>query len=404
MGIDRQYEKFPGMKKLVPVFFALILMGQGVIAQTDSVRVYKIGLFLPLYLDSAFDETGNYKLGKGFPKQSISSLEFYEGAEFALDSLQKEGAEIDFHVYDIRNAATSINKVAASGMFDSLDLIIGSVTGTEYLQLAGIAQQKNIPFVSATYPNDGGVTANPNVVIVNSKLNTHIQSLYNYLIRNFGTNKLTWFRRKNAADDRVADIFKQLNNSKSGGILNIQTVILPDYFTLTDIAKSLDSLRSNVVIAGSLDETFGRNLAVACLGLTTKNYQINLVGMPTWEGIKDLAKTEFKPLSIIYSTTFFNPLTDKWGTNFENNYRKKTFSRPSDMAYRGFEITYYFTKLLQKYDTALIANLNDKSYKLLTEFEFKPITWSKNAAGPDYYENKRIYIVKRLNGTLARLN
>jgi ABC-type branched-subunit amino acid transport system substrate-binding protein len=404
MGIDRQYEKFRGMKKLVPVFFALILMGQSVMAQTDSVRVYKIGLFLPLYLDSAFDASGNYKLGKGFPKQSISGLEFYEGAELALDSLQKEGAEIDFHVFDIRSGGTTINKVAGSGIFDSLDLIIGSVSGTEYLQLAGIAQQKNIPFVSATYPNDGGVTANPNVVIVNSKLNTHIQSLYNYMIRNFGTNKLVWFRRKNAADDRIADIFKQLNGSKSGGVLSFQTVILPDYFSLNDIAKSLDSVRNNVIIAGSLDETFGRNLAVACLGLTAKNYQINLVGMPTWEGIKDLAKTEFKPLPIIYSTTFFNSLTDKWSTSFESNYRKKTYSRPSDMAYRGFEITYYFSKLLQKYDTALIANLNDKSYKLLTDFEFKPITWSKNAAGPDYYENKRIYIVKRLNGTVARLN
>ncbi len=399
------------MKRHFFVLISLVFLYESVIAQVDtskilqvdSVVVHKIALFVPLYLDSAFDAGNNYKLGKSFPRQSLSGLEFYEGAEFALDSLQKEGANLEFHVFDTRSNKSSITKLAATGIFDSLDLIIGSVSGSEYLQLANIAQQKNIPFVSATYPNDGGITSNPNVIIVNSKLNTHIQSLYSYLLKNHGTNKMIWFRRKTAADDRIAEIFKSLNNSASGGILNIKTVTLPDYFTINDIRKNLDSLRQNAVIAGSLDENFGRNLAVASLGLS-KNYQISLIGMPTWEGIKDLAKSDFKPLPIIYSTTFYNPPTDKWSTAFEYNYRKKTFSRPSDMAYKGYEITYYFVKLLQKYDTALVANLSDKSYRLVTEFEFKPITWSKNATGPDYYENKRIYIIKRLNGAVARLN
>jgi ABC-type branched-subunit amino acid transport system substrate-binding protein len=241
------------------------------------------------------------------------------------------------------------------------------------------------------------------VIIVNSKLNTHIQSLYNYLLKNHGTNRLIWFRRKAASDDRIAEIFKGLNNSPGGGVLNVKTVVLPDYFTINDLKKSLDINRQNIVIAGSLDENFGRNLAVASLGLS-KEYQVSLVGMPTWEGIKDLAKVDFNPLPIIYSTTFYNPPLDKWSTSFEYNYKRKTFSRPSDMAYKGFEITYYFVKLLQKYDTALVANLSDKSYRLVTDFEFKPITWSKDATRPDYYENKRIYIIKRLNGEVARLN
>jgi ABC-type branched-subunit amino acid transport system substrate-binding protein len=398
------------MKRYLTLLISFVIFYSTLAAQVDTTKavqseaggMHKIALFVPLYLDSAF-AGNNYKLGKSFPRQSLSGLEFYEGAEFALDSLNKEGAKLVFHVFDTRSKNSTISKVAATGIFDSLDLIIGSVSGTEYLQLANIAQQKKIPFVSATYPNDGGIASNPNVIIVNSKLNTHIQSLYNYLLKNHGTNRLVWFRRKGTADDRIAEIFKSLNNSPTGGVLNIKTVILPEYFTISDIKKNLDSVRQNTVIAGSLDENFGRSLAVASLGLS-KNYQISLVGMPTWEGIKDLGKADFNALPIIYSTTFYNPSTDKWSSSFEYNYKKKTFSRPSDMAYKGFEITYYFVKLLQKYDTALVSNLSDKSYRLVTDYEFKPITWSKDATGPDYYENKRIYIIKRLNGEIARLN
>ena len=49
----------------------------------------KIALFAPLYLDSAF-EGANYKFDKSFPKFLNPGLEFYQGAQMALDSLQKK--------------------------------------------------------------------------------------------------------------------------------------------------------------------------------------------------------------------------------------------------------------------------------------------------------------------------
>jgi ABC-type branched-subunit amino acid transport system substrate-binding protein len=269
--------------------------------------------------------------------------------------------------------------------------------------LAQIAKNKNIPFISATYPNDGGVKSNPNVVMVNAKLNTHIQSIYNYILRSWGTQNIIWCRRKNPADDRVEDVFKQLNQSPGGGVMKYKQVLLSDNFTMADITSKLDSTRDNVIIAGSLDENFAKALLSASLGFY-KTYRTNIVGMPTWEGIRELSRSEFRPLSIVYSTSFHNPNTDQWSLKFEEAYRKKTYSKPSDMAFKGFEMTYYFVHLLVKYDSAFINNLNDKSFMLTTEYDFKPIRWSKANELPDYYENKRIYIIKRQNATLTRLN
>jgi ABC-type branched-subunit amino acid transport system substrate-binding protein len=392
------------MKKSIFLFTLLALfISIGTKAQTDKSTKYKVGLFVPLYLDSAFDELQQYRYGKGFPRQSIPGLEFFEGAEFALDSLNREMVNLDVHVFDIRSAGGNINTVISSALMDSLDLLIGNVSGNEYLQLAEVAKEKNIPFISATYPNDGGVKNNPQVIMVNAKLNTHIQSIYNYILRNWGTSNIIWFRRKNAADDRIEDVFKQLNQSPGGGVIKYKQVFLPDNFTLADMSSKLDSNRHNVIISGSLDENFARTLLNNCVGLS-KSYKAQIVGMPTWEGVKDFSRIEYRPLSIVYSTTFYNPATTGWSTVFEESYRKKTFSKPSDMAFKGFEITYYFVHLLLKYDTAILSNLNDKSLKLITDYDFKPIRWSKSSDVPDYFENKRIYILRRLNGQVSLLN
>src|ERR1700730_2146335 len=56
-------------------------------AQVDSAsKVHRIAIFVPLFLDSAFDATGAYRYEKVFPKFINPGLEFYEGSEMALDS------------------------------------------------------------------------------------------------------------------------------------------------------------------------------------------------------------------------------------------------------------------------------------------------------------------------------
>ena len=371
--------------------------------QDSTAKTPRIAFFAPLYLDSAFDASGNYRFGKTVPRYINAGLDFYEGAALAIDSLDKEGLELDVQVFDTRNK-TSIYKLADGGAFNDVDLIIGAVSGSEYLDLATIAREKQIPFVSATYPNDGGISGNPFVIIVNSKLNTHLQAIYNYVLRNLGTNNIVMFRRQNAADDRVTEVFKSLNASSSGQVLNIKINTLSTVFTPEKIAASLDKSRENVIICGSLDESFSKKLITAVASLA-KTYKITLIGMPTWEGYRELEATELRTLPVIYSSTFFNPGQEHaWSTDFSQQYAMRTYSSPSEMAFRGYEVMYLFAHLVTQYNDELLQHLSDKNYRVLTDFNFKPIHWSKNSTTPDYYENKHIYILQQLSDTLSKLN
>lgn len=373
-------------------------------AQDSLPRVPRIAFFTPLYLDSAFDVSGSYRFGKTVPRYMSTGLDFYQGMSFALDSLDKEGIQLDVRVYDTKSK-TSIYKLADSGILDSVDLIMGAVSGSEYLDLATVAREKQIPFVSATYPNDGGISSNPYVIIVNSKLNTHLQALYNYVLRNHGTNNIVIFRRQHAADNRVTEVFKSLNTSSSGTLLNIHTVTLSATFTATDLAASLSKDRDNVIICGSLDDYFSKKLITTVASLTA-TYKNTLVGMPTWEGFRELEASELKTVPIIYSSSFFNPAqANTWNTSFSQRYAKSTYTYPSETAFRGYEIMYLFAHLLDQYQgKPLQDNLSDKNFRVLTDFDFKPVHWSSKSTIPDYYENKRIYILMRLNGTVSKVN
>jgi hypothetical protein len=156
------------MKRILQILLLLCTALAGGTNANAQTKEHQVALLLPLYLDSAYDAADAYKYGKGFPKQSIPALEFYIGAQYALDSLQKEGKKLKVHVIDYKDSAHQPSALSALPLFDSIDLILAPASGSDYLQIATLAQQKNIPFVSATYPNDGCIRNNPNVLIANA--------------------------------------------------------------------------------------------------------------------------------------------------------------------------------------------------------------------------------------------
>src|SRR5215211_1795190 len=97
------------MKRSTGLLFAVLLNVVGLRAMSqDSLARYQVAIFTPLYLDSAFDETTSYRYGKAFPKFINPGLEFYEGAELAIDSLNSEGLGLDVLIYDSRSATSNI--------------------------------------------------------------------------------------------------------------------------------------------------------------------------------------------------------------------------------------------------------------------------------------------------------
>ena len=70
------------------------------------------------------------------------------------------------------------------------------------------------------------------------------------------------------------------------------------------------------------------------------------------------------------------------------------------MVFRAFELTYRFVKGMALHPKDFSAHLNDSDVKIFTEFKFEPVLLKKTNAAADYYENKKIYFVKKTDGAI----
>ena len=395
-------------------FISLISCFSKVSAQIDSTKAlvtkidtfkknpsYKIGIFAPLYLDSVFNENG-FKYQQAMPHFIMPALDFVQGAEIALDSMPSGNDNIEASIFDSKAFEQTIPWLIQNGKLDSLNLIIGNIKDAELKQLADFGQQHKIPFISATYPNDGGITANPYLLIVNSTLKSHCEAIYSYIVQTHGTDKIFLCSQKGKQEEMVAGYFKQLNELDGKPLLDIQMINL-EGSSFTDLLRTkLDSNRKNLLIGGSLEENFAAKLAGSCALLNNK-FPTTLIGMPTWDGFASLHKKDvLKDFPVYFTSPYYNGKMDDNSKMLINTYNKKFKAKPSDMVFKGFEMVRLFTHILTKYPGDFMNHINDRSMTLFNDYFFRPVMLKKENTTPDYFENKHLYFIKLLNGNITR--
>lgn len=385
------------------VLLAVLILGMSKNSYGQDIKKHKVAIFAPLYLDSAFDQTYAYRYGKNFPKFINPGLEFYEGAQLALDSLGKEGAQLEVFVFDTRAANTTIKSQLEDPRIQDVELIIAHTTSSELRTFAEVGLAKKIPIVNVNLPNDAGITANPYVVLMNPTLRTHIEGIYRYMQKFHALDPIIMFRKKGVQEDQLKASFEDFGKSTLSVPLKIKYVDLDLGFTAQDIVKHLDSNKHSVLVAGSLDENFARILGLE-LATIAKSYPMTIIGMPTWDGIRDFEKPEYKGLTVVYSTPFYNPRTDIVSLGLVNYFSTYMYARPSDMVFRGYEATWRFSKLLLQYKSDLSSNISRKQYNVFREFDIQPVFLNKQQPALDYFENKKLFFVKLVDGVVTAVN
>lgn len=387
------------MKKNILVVLVLVFACSVSNAQTE-VRKHKVAIFAPLYLDSAFDYNDEYRYAKNvFPKYINPGLEFYEGAQLAIDSLNKEGAPLEIFIYDTRSSKQSIAQQLNKAERDSVELIIAHSTSQEVKIFADAGLKRNIPVINVNLPNDGGASANPFFVVLNSTLKTQCEGIYKHIQKYYSLNPIVVFRKKGQLEDRLKMYFDDFSKSTVAVPLKMKYVELTDSFTVNQLRAHLDTTNQTLCIAGSLDENFGRRLVKQLSILKKQKYQASVMGMPTWDNIKDFNKPEYKGVEIIYSTPFYHSKVDKISQGITNYFHTVMFARPSDMVFRGYEVTWKYAKLLMQYGKDISSNLGNKQYKVFTDYDIQP-NLNKQSMTLDYFENKKLYFLKWQDGML----
>lgn len=363
---------------------------------TDSLpKRHHIAIFTPLYLDSAFDATGQYRYAKSFPKFINPGLEFWEGAQLAIDSLTKEGVQLEIHVYDTRSASRPLLSLLQSEEIKKMELLIGHVNVNEASLLSKMAASLTVPFINVNLPNEAGATNNPYYVILNSTLMTQCTGIYKFLQKNYSASTIVVFRKKGSTEDILKKYLTEAEKSTLGIPLKMKYVTLENNFTQDDVTDYLDSNKTNVCLVASLDAFFGQRVCQQ-LAAVSSSYATTVMGMPTWDQF-DFEKPLFKGIEVYYSTPFYINPADSLVHDVQEYFKTNFYSRPSDMVYRGYETIYHFGHLLASQGKNISSSLSDKSFKLFTQFDIQPVI-NKQTMTLDYFENKKLYFVKKVDG------
>jgi hypothetical protein len=122
--------------------------------------------------------------------------------------------------------------------------------------------------------------------------------------------------------------------------------------------------------------------------------------MPTWDNI-DFSRPEFNGEEVVYTTPFYINQSDNLVKTIQQYYRLKFYSRPSDMVFRGYETTYRFSRQLLHTGKSLNGSLGEKKFKLFTDFDIQPVFLNRQNMTLDYFENKKLYFIKKVDGVVT---
>jgi len=370
-------------------------------ASDTSQLPVRIAVLAPLNLDSAFNgyeyNLSNSKISQYF----LSGLDFYSGVMLAIDSLQKENINIEVWVYDTHKQNQTLQQLTAEMKPMNFSLVIASFANAgEQKIISDYSAQNSVPVISATFPNDLYVNNNPFFIMVNPTWQTHIEAVYNYLAKNYKGKKILLFTRKGPMESRISEELFKMNSRKD---VNFSTIVLNDSFPDANVISHLNNSTQNIVVCGSLYESFGTSL-IRALNDSGLVYSTVLVGMPTWSTMNNIYGTNSENLQIVVTSSYnylkTNPTLDSISENYKNIY----YARPSDMVLKGYETMYHFTRLFLTYPDSFINRVSENIYKISNDYIFQPVRLSKTSFIPDYLENKKVYYIKIVNGTIQSVD
>jgi hypothetical protein len=289
--------------------------------------------------------------------------------------------------------------------FSNMQLILGYVNAGDLRILANVARNMEIPFINVNFPNDGGVTGNPEFVILNSTLRAHCEAVYKFIQRNWATSNIFYVRRATQDDDRLRAYFAEIEKNTASVPLHMKFITIDNKQDFSQMTNKMDSNSKTIVLVGSLDDNFGKTVC-SKLGPYGKSYPMKIIGMPTWDAITDFNAPAYADLEIYYTTPFYQNPADSLMAEIQENYKTRFYSRPSDMVYRGFETILHFGQLLEAHRGHLDGSIGERKFRVFNDFDIQPVFSVNNSASVQaptlqYLENKKLYILKKANGNIV---
>ena len=392
-------------------------------AQSDTCRV---ALMVPLYLEQ-IDQTfvDAEPSNRMLQTKPFSFLHFYEGFMLAADSaVNYRGMKLDLKVYDVDNDVKKADSATVDPWLATADLIVGPFHLKPFEVVKQFACDNAIPIVNPITLRSNIVYDCPNVIKIKPSIEAQLAPL-DSLVKNYYHANNVFVIRKNKYEDtliinKINEIVEKnidscsyvsnnhivkviRNHQKRWKYLKIDFEA-SDYLTdnisldvnilrrnlddstafanrIVNIVYERDSLnfvkdfastmRNNLFIVYGNDKVFANEIVNKVTKLI-ENYPITVVMLPDWSKFEGLFNDNLMKMRAIYFDDYYVDYQDIKTECFICKFRSRYNTEPTEYAFEGFDIGWYFLNALDVFGRDMINYLPEYDIPLLhTRFRFR---------------------------------
>lgn len=312
-----------------------------------------IALLVPFRLNEIKLKTA----AKSDVEKAAMAIDFYQGFQLGIDSAAAKGQNFKLKVYDTRDSNAQLGQVIENGGLIGSNLIVGPVfpDGLKYMTDYSVA--KGVPMVNPLAASQPSEFKNPNLISIVNNIDLHAQKIGNYITRNFNpaTTVVVLINPKSASDEVLAAPLREYFEGKP----NFQFQEYASVFTLeTKLVKG----KKYIILLSSSDHKF----VVPTLDKLTKMKRAGLdevlFGHPDW--VKQSYNTDqLQALNTFVTSSYKVDYTRPEVNTFIRKYRARFNFEPGEYSFKGFDIGYYFGKLLAEHGAGYLKYLTREKYR-----------------------------------------
>ena len=381
----------------------------------NARRHYHVALLVPLYLDEVDKiDASPEKAEKAKNSRAMKFLQFYEGFMMAVDSLtQQGGMHLDLTVVDVHENVTSAQAAVSQLQNEQIDLIVGPFFSKSFAVVEEFALSRIITIVNPMSERESVIVGAPNVIKLKPSVKTMVGQLSDLIRTQYPKAKVTLISDGNAEDAEVVRSLEQMLDSvvarevfmsnqemlelidkesarRNMGKRKLSTLEVEGQIFSTKALQenpegtawfenrfqslspeeidafrnNLSSARDNILVAFGKDIVFATKI-LNTINKSTQKFPIALIGLPRWEEFDNLLVPNLLNMNAIYFDEHFVDYNDSVVLKFVDDFRLKYESEPSNFAFEGFDVGWYFLNSLMSYGSHALGCLPYEHMPLL---------------------------------------
>jgi len=355
---------------------SVTFMGQKFKAPVTKIEEYKVAIVLPFCFG---------KGGKQNEQIRDVALEYFEGAELAIEELKARGAKIHVEVFDSQNDSFVVAQLLKGEYLKTVHLIIGPVFDKEFSLVEAHCSVYGIPLVNPLrYYSKTNRTSAPifNPVAVDSNRN-YLAALQ--LLKHFSTSQFVFYcdGSQECMEAKRAFTRAFTENKRPLPIITAET-----------LKSHIESSKDLIVIAPFKSDSRAHQL----LNVTAGKSNVQVLGHEDWFDFPIIPFTLWEKNNLLFYNNNFVKQDEIEVTLFNENYSYKYGGVPGKFTYIAYDQTLFFVEALTAFGPSFGEFLNGMTFPMFhNAFNF---VYLNN----DTYENRHINLMRLVDFELVKIN